>query len=190
MPVKHTSQQLWPRFTFDCVSPWSSFTQKPCIDTRSRVPAWIRKYMHYKVWDEITYPFPNFNGGVVEVWERKVISSCTLLGMAYDYLPMLGLKFQCRQSNPEERGQIHHVTPRRAIMIRKQRKARHIICIFYGIYCACHNPNFRCMCFINNKKNGHISFTRQLLQEFPVGLFLRDNGLGARSNGNTDISYA
>ena len=22
-----------------------------------------------KVWDEITYPFPNFNGAMVEVWE-------------------------------------------------------------------------------------------------------------------------
>ena len=22
-----------------------------------------------KVWDEITYPFPNFNGATVEVWE-------------------------------------------------------------------------------------------------------------------------
>ena len=26
---------------------------------------WISNYTHYKVWDEITYPFPNFN----EVWE-------------------------------------------------------------------------------------------------------------------------
>ena len=24
--------------------------------------------MHSKVWDEITYPFPNFNGAAVEVW--------------------------------------------------------------------------------------------------------------------------
>ena len=23
-----------------------------------------------KVWDEITYPFPNFNGTTIEVWER------------------------------------------------------------------------------------------------------------------------
>ena len=28
------------------------------------------KYMHYDdVWDEITYPIPNFNGAAVEVWE-------------------------------------------------------------------------------------------------------------------------
>ena len=25
--------------------------------------------MHYKVWGENTYPFPNFNGATVEVWE-------------------------------------------------------------------------------------------------------------------------
>ena len=29
----------------------------------------ICNYIYYKVWDEITYPFPNFNGTAVEVWE-------------------------------------------------------------------------------------------------------------------------
>ena len=35
------------------------------------IPAWLSNYMyiHYKVWDEITYPLPNFNGEAVEVWE-------------------------------------------------------------------------------------------------------------------------
>ena len=33
------------------------------------IPAWISNYIHYKVWDEITYPFPNFNSAAVEVWE-------------------------------------------------------------------------------------------------------------------------
>ena len=32
-------------------------------------PAWISNRMLSKVWDEITYPFPNFNGCTVEVWE-------------------------------------------------------------------------------------------------------------------------
>ena len=31
--------------------------------------AMISNYNHYKVWDEITYPFSNFNGGTVEVWD-------------------------------------------------------------------------------------------------------------------------
>ena len=33
-------------------------------------PACISNYMLKKVLDEITYPFPNFNGCTVEVWER------------------------------------------------------------------------------------------------------------------------
>ena len=36
--------------------------------------AWISNYMSSKVWNEITYPFLNFNGATVEVW--KSISDC------------------------------------------------------------------------------------------------------------------
>ena len=32
------------------------------------IPAWIINYAHCKVWVEITYPFPNFNGCTVKVW--------------------------------------------------------------------------------------------------------------------------
>ena len=31
------------------------------------IPAWISNHIHYKMWDEITYPFLNFNGATVEV---------------------------------------------------------------------------------------------------------------------------
>ena len=31
-------------------------------------PGMISKYIHCKVWDEITYPFPNFNALTVKVW--------------------------------------------------------------------------------------------------------------------------
>ena len=31
--------------------------------------AWISNHMASKVWGEIIYPFPNFNGTTVEVWE-------------------------------------------------------------------------------------------------------------------------
>ena len=31
------------------------------------IPVWISNYMPSKMWDEITYPFLNFNGGTVEV---------------------------------------------------------------------------------------------------------------------------
>ena len=32
-------------------------------------PAWISNCMPSKMWNEIMYPFPNFNGTVVEFWE-------------------------------------------------------------------------------------------------------------------------
>ena len=31
------------------------------------IPAWIINYIHYYVWDEITYQLLNFNGATVEV---------------------------------------------------------------------------------------------------------------------------
>ena len=33
------------------------------------IPAWISNSIHYKMWNEITFPFPNFNGATIEVWE-------------------------------------------------------------------------------------------------------------------------
>ena len=30
---------------------------------------WTINYTHFKLWDEITYPFPNFNSFTIEVWE-------------------------------------------------------------------------------------------------------------------------
>ena len=37
--------------------------------TLTLIPAWLSNYIHCKVWGEITYLFPNFNGFTVEVWE-------------------------------------------------------------------------------------------------------------------------
>ena len=31
--------------------------------------AWVSNYIHYKMWDEITYPSPNFSGAAIRVWE-------------------------------------------------------------------------------------------------------------------------
>ena len=31
------------------------------------IPAWINNYIHYKMCDEIAYPFLNFNGATIEV---------------------------------------------------------------------------------------------------------------------------
>ena len=37
------------------------------LDLSDFIPEWISNHIHYKGWDEVTYPFPNFNG--IEVWE-------------------------------------------------------------------------------------------------------------------------
>ena len=52
---------------------------------------YVIKSIHYKEWDEITYPFLNFNGATVEVkeWKRNCIAYFT---GACDNLVMLGLK--------------------------------------------------------------------------------------------------
>ena len=53
--------------------------------------AWISNYIHYKLWDEITYPFPNVNGCTVEVLEwinDFILHFITLC----DYLSMQGFK--------------------------------------------------------------------------------------------------
>ena len=40
------------------------FCQGPLLLMMSRFnPAWISNYIQFKVWDEITSPFPNFSGG-------------------------------------------------------------------------------------------------------------------------------
>ena len=36
------------------------------------VTVWISNYIHYDVWGGITYPFPNFNGCTIEVWEWMI----------------------------------------------------------------------------------------------------------------------
>ena len=66
----------------------------PCSsDTRAPLPTWINShpsignYIHYKGWDKLTYPFPNFNGATVEVWEwiSNFFSYLTGHVIAYPY---------------------------------------------------------------------------------------------------------
>ena len=42
---------------------WSPFNEHGL----TLIPAWITNYIHYKVWGEITDPFPNFNSPTIEV---------------------------------------------------------------------------------------------------------------------------
>ena len=41
----------------------------PLIISIILIPAWMRNYIHYNVWDENSYPFPYFNDFIVEVGE-------------------------------------------------------------------------------------------------------------------------
>ena len=34
---------------------------------------WTNNHIHYKMWNESAYPFPNFHGAAVSVWEWKSI---------------------------------------------------------------------------------------------------------------------
>ena len=47
---------------FETYCTFSRYCTSPTL-----IPAWISNYIHYNVWDEITYPFLNFNGATVEV---------------------------------------------------------------------------------------------------------------------------
>ena len=43
--------------------------QPQAINTGALLLRWISNHMPNNMWDEITYPFPNFNGAAVDVWE-------------------------------------------------------------------------------------------------------------------------
>ena len=49
------------------------------------IPVCISIYIHYKVWDEITYPFPNVNGATVEFWELASYFSPHFTGHVITY---------------------------------------------------------------------------------------------------------
>ena len=59
----------------------------------SLILAWIINQNNYEVWNEMIYPFPNFNGATVEVWEWIIIISHTLI--ACDCLFRLRLCMVC-----------------------------------------------------------------------------------------------
>ena len=45
----------------------------PGMNPGALFTTWISNYIHYKVWDKITYPSLNFNGAAVEVMAMEVI---------------------------------------------------------------------------------------------------------------------
>ena len=46
-----------------------NFKQLSQVSCVNLIPAWMSNYIHYEVWDEIMYAFPNIKGATIEVWE-------------------------------------------------------------------------------------------------------------------------
>ena len=63
--ILHTRWGISNFLSYGCYNPWAPFTKQGL----TLIPACISNHMASKVWDEITYPFPNLNGWSVEVWE-------------------------------------------------------------------------------------------------------------------------
>ena len=55
------------------------------------ITVWTSNYIHYKIWDEITDPFLNFNGATVKILERISNSFSNFTGQVITY-PIMGLK--------------------------------------------------------------------------------------------------
>ena len=67
--VSENNFRLNSRMSGDCISPSRlSKSRGPFYKHGlTLTPPWISNYIHYKLWDEMTYPFLNFNGATVEV---------------------------------------------------------------------------------------------------------------------------
>ena len=63
-------RQIWKKkLTVHGENLFSSGAHSTFLHGVALIPVWISNYIHYKVWYEITYLFPNFNDGTVAVWE-------------------------------------------------------------------------------------------------------------------------
>ena len=59
----------WAEYLFTYKFAWCLFFHKHTYVRARLCFQWINNYIHYKMWDEIIYPCPNFNGAAFEVWE-------------------------------------------------------------------------------------------------------------------------
>ena len=44
-----------------------SYHMGPLLHGLNQTPVWVSNHIRYRVWDEITYPFPKFNGVTFEI---------------------------------------------------------------------------------------------------------------------------
>ena len=77
-PVKHISAHFTNFFTPNTFNTTEHIFSQMCwtlLEVQNgSLPAWISNYMPSKVWNEITYPFLNFNGCAVVSWDNVFIS--------------------------------------------------------------------------------------------------------------------
>ena len=98
---------------------WAKLAGVPLTDM-VYLESWHWRVITCRVWDEITYPFPNFNGWTVDVWEWISNSILPTVYNGCSYLPMPGLKL----SHVNE-GSLVHVANRDKIQQSTTR-----VCIF------------------------------------------------------------
>ena len=56
-------------YVFNIVAalPWLSYQEPILLTSINLFPVWIGDYIHYKMWDNITNPYPNFNGATAQL---------------------------------------------------------------------------------------------------------------------------
>ena len=86
-----SNSQVSPNTTFAILNPF-------CWEIFTLIPALISNYIHYKAWDKITYPFPNFGNGCADVtyhfydimagWNYYMIRACdfSCLNLSYRWM--------------------------------------------------------------------------------------------------------
>ena len=88
IPSYYRTEITWPYWTI-CII-WTSRVSFDLLHELTLVATRKCNYMSSKLCDEITYPFPNFKGYTIEVWEW--ISNFITLYLASNFLSMLGFK--------------------------------------------------------------------------------------------------
>ena len=68
-PRLHSYFYTQPRFGQHCVLAETDVSGPFCLHGLTLTLSLISDYIHYKMWSEFTYPFPNFIGCGVKVWE-------------------------------------------------------------------------------------------------------------------------
>ena len=73
------------------------------------IPAWMNNHMPCKMWDEITYPFPNFNHwslGMDKYFHPTFYNGCdnfSMLGLKLIHVSKRGHKYKFGRGQPEAR---------------------------------------------------------------------------------------